>query len=195
MMEGHFLVALFLCTAINGEPFFFFPETMLPPIGTTYKFTFDGLVGTWKISGVYAIEAVTDDQSKTVIGYRNWQMYTGDFNQTFYGVSYANSWYPQALINPETKECENEFSETVNCTGWTKSKTIQWDNRCSIVRINSTVTGEMALTIYASSSDSTRPVYFSATTSISGIPVNMTVTYNFRSQTEEKIFPSVKCSF
>lgn len=194
-MKGYFLAVLFLVATVHGEPFLFFPEMMLPPVGTTYNFTFDGLVGTWKISGVYTIEAVMDGESKAVVGYRNWQVYTGELNQTFYGVSYANSSYPQALINPETGECENVFSETVNCTGWTKSTTLQWDNRCSIVRINSTVTGEMALTVYASSSDSTRPVYFSGTTSISGIPVNMTVTYNFRSQTEEKEFPSVKCSF
>ena len=50
--------------------FLFFPEHMLPPIGTTYNFTFDGLAGTWKISGIYAIQAVTSEDMKTIIGYR-----------------------------------------------------------------------------------------------------------------------------
>lgn len=199
MMKTNLILSLFLCIAIlgqsNGDPFLFFPESMLPPIGTTYNFTFDGLAGTWNISGIYTVQAVTDDDGKTILGYRNWQLYTGDLNQTFYGVSYKNNTYPQASINPQTQECENVFSETVNCTGWTSTEKTEWDNRCSIVRVNSSITGDMALTVQTSSTVLTLPVYFRGTTSISGVPVNMTVIYYFRSRTEEKIFPPVKCYF
>ena len=184
-----------LIGGINGHPFLFFPEHMLPPIGTTYNFTLDGLVGTWKISGIYAIQAVTGEDTKTIIGYRNWQLYTGDFNGTFYGVSYRNSTYPQALMNPKTQECENVFSEVVNCTNWANTDVIQWDSRCSIVRLNSTITGAMSLTIRASNSDLKHPVYFTGTTYISGLSMNMTVTYDFLSQTEGKNFPYIKCYF
>lgn len=196
MTKAYFIVALFLLVGhINGDPFLFFPESMLPPIGTTYNFTFDGLLGTWKISGVYAVQAVTDDDRKTIIGYRNWQVYMGDLNQTFYGVSYKNNSYPQASINPQTQECVDAFTENINCTGWTSAEKTEWDNRCSIVRLNSTITGEMALTLRTSTTVLTRPVYFSGTTSISGVPINMTVIYYFKSQTEEKTFPPVKCYF
>jgi hypothetical protein len=192
-------ILIILCTVIiggiNGHPFLFFPEHMLPPIGMTYNFTFDGLVSTWKISGIYAIQAVTSEDMKTIIGYRNWQLYTGELNATFYGVSYKNSTYPQALVNPKTQECENVFSEILNCTNWTPIDVIQWDSRCSIVRLNSSITGEMSLTIHASTSDLKRPLYFTGTTYISGSPMNMTVTYNFLSQTEEKNFPYIKCYF
>lgn len=180
---------------IIGEPFLFFPEDMLPPIGTTYNFTFDGLVGSWKISGIYTIQAVTDKDMKTVIGYRNWQLYTGELNETFYGVSYKNNSYPQALVNSQTHECENVFSETINCTSWANTETVKWNSRCSIVRLDSPITGEMSLIIHASTTDLTRPMNFSGTTSISGSPVNMTVTYSFLSQTKQKIFPYVKCYF
>ena len=189
------LFFIVIISGINGDPFLFFPEHMLPPIDTTYNFTFEGSVETWKISGLYAIQAVTSDDMKTVIGYRNWQVYTGGLNETFYGVSYFNSTYPQALVNPVTGECENAFSETVNCSRWLNIDILEWYSRCSIVRINSTITGEMSLGIRASNSDLKRPVHFTGTTYISGVPMNMTITYNFLSQTEGKNFPYIKCYF
>jgi hypothetical protein len=195
----NFISTLFLVTVIineiHGDPFMFLPEDMLPPIGTTFNFTFDGALGALQVSGIYTIQPVIDHDMKTIIGYRNWQSYTGQFNGTFYGVSYKNGTYPQALINPNTQECENVFSETVNCTGWSNTAIIRWDNRCSIVRTDSPVTGDMSLTLYASKSDSKRPVNFIGITSISGTPVNMTVIYNFLFKTEQKNFPYIKCSF
>jgi hypothetical protein len=194
-----FIIAVFLFTIIiseiNGDSFLFFPEHMLPSIGTTFNFTFDGLLGTWKVSGSYFIQPVTDPEMKTIIGYRNWQSYTGQFTGIFYGVSYKNGTYPQALINPNTQECENVFSEILNCTNWANTEIVRWDSRCSIVRIDSPITGNMSLTLYTSNSDLKRPANFIGTTSISGSSDNMTITYQFLSKTEQKNFPYIKCYF
>jgi hypothetical protein len=195
----HFIITLFLFTVftseINGDPLLFFPPPMLPPIGTTYNFTFDGLINTMRVSGIYAIEPVVDQDMKTIIGYRNWQSYTGEFTGIFYGVSYENGSYPQALVDPKTQECINVFVETLDCTGWLNTKIVQWDSRCSIVRIDPPVTGDMSLTLHASNSDLKRPVDFIGTVSISGSPDKTTITYNFLSKVEQKNFPYIKCYF
>lgn len=188
------LLSIVIFSGINGDPFLFFPEHLLPPIGTTYNYTFEGFVGTWKASGTYFVEPVTDSDMKIIVGYRNWQSYTGELTGIFYGISYKNGTYPQALVNPNTQECENAFSEKINCTNWSSTMNTRWDNECSIVRIDSPITGSMSLTLYTSSSDLKRPVNFSGTTTISGSPVNMTVTYSFLSKTEQKNFPYIKCS-
>ncbi len=189
-----FLFAVII-SEINGDPFIFFPENMLPSIGNTFNFTFEAVFDTWKASGIYFIQPVTDQDMKTIIGYRNYQSYTGGFTGIFYGVSYLNGTYPQALINPNTQECENVFSEILNCTHWANKDILIWNNFCSIVRIDSPVTGNMSLILHASNSDLTRPKDFIGITNISGSPVNMTVSLNFLSQTEQKNFPYVKCYF
>jgi len=194
-----FIITLLFSTVIfsetNGGPFLFLPEHMLPSIGTTFNLTFEGLLDTQRVFGIYFVQPVTDPEMKTIIGYRNWQSYTGDFIGIFYGVSYLNGTYPQAIINPNTQECENVFAETVNCTSWSSAINTRWDNECSIVRIDSSITGNMSLILYTSISDLKLPVKFIGTTSISGSPVKMTVTLSFLSKIEQKNFPYVKCYF
>jgi len=194
-----FAITLFLfaviISEINGVPFLFFPEHMLPTIGNTFNYTFEGVLSTLKVSGFYFIQPVTDTDMKTIIGYRNWQSYIGDFTGIFYGVSYFNETYPQALINPNTQECEYVFSEIINCTHWANKDILIWNSFCSIVRIDSPVTGNMSLALHASNSDPTRPRNFIGTTVISGSPVNTTLSLNFLSKTEQKNFPYVKCDF
>ncbi|CAF3866847.1 unnamed protein product [Adineta steineri] len=168
---------------------------MLPPIGTTYNFTFSGLFTTMKVSGIYSIEPVTAQDMKTIIGYRNWQSYTGEFTGIFYGISYFNGTYPQALVDPNTNECTNVFTETVDCTSWLNTEIVRWDSRCSIVRIDPPITGDMSLTLRASTSDLKRPSDFNATVSITGSPDKTTISYRFLSQVEQKNFPYIKCSF
>jgi hypothetical protein len=194
-----FIITLLFFTVIfsetNGGPFLFLPEHMLPSIGSTFNLTFEGLLDTQRVFGIYFVQPVTDPEMKTIIGYRNWQSYTRDFTGIFYGVSYLNGTYPQAMINPNTQECENVFAETVNCTSWSSAINTRWDNECSIVRIDSSITGNMSLTLYTSISDLKLPVKFIGTTSISGSPVKMTVTLSFLSKIEQKNFPYVKCYF
>ena len=188
-------IALFLLTSLfgtnYGDWFLFMPERMLPPIGTTFNFTFQGQFADWKIEGVYTVQPVVDESTKTIIGYRNWQLYSGDFTGIFYGVSYKNSTYPQATINSQTQECENVFSETTNCTTWMNRNITRWDSRCFIARTSSPITGEMAMTIYSSTTDLNR---FSETY-ITGSPTNISLNYRFLSQTIQTNFPYVKCDF
>jgi hypothetical protein len=198
-MMKNFLASLFLFTVnisdINANPFLFFPQLMLPSIGTTFNFTFDGLISTMRVSGVYSIQPVIDQDMKTIIGYRNWQSYTGDFNGTFYGVSYENGTYLQALIDTNTQECINVFSEIMNCTSWLNIQIVRWDSRFSFIRVDSPITGDMTMTLRASTSDLKRPVSFTTIASITGVPDKTTITYDFSSKTEVKAFPYVKCYF
>ncbi len=189
-----FLFTVFI-SEINGDPLLFLPQHMLPPVGTTFNFTVDGFIDKMQISGVYTIQAVTDQDMKTIIGYRNWQSYTGGFTGIFYGVSYKNGSYPQALVDPNTNECNNVFIEILNCTSWLNTNIVKWDSRCSIVRVDPPITGEMSLTLYASTSDLKRPLDFSGTASMSGSPDKTTVTYHFQSKVEQKNFPTIKCYF
>ncbi|CAF0940718.1 unnamed protein product [Rotaria sordida] len=168
---------------------------MLPSIGTTFNFTFNGLLNTMHVSGIYTIQPVIDQDMKTIIGYRNWQLYTGEYSGIFYGVSYNNGTYLQALIDPNTQECNNVFAEIVNCTNWLNTEIIRWDNQCSIVRVDSPISGEMSLTLDASECDLTRPEKFSATATMSGSPDKTTITYRFLSKIEQKNFPYIKCYF
>ena len=59
---------------------------MLPPIGLTYNVTFTGFAVTTPVAGVYAIQTVTANNRETIIGYRLWQGYTADTNETIYTV-------------------------------------------------------------------------------------------------------------
>ncbi|CAF1198595.1 unnamed protein product [Rotaria sp. Silwood1] len=168
---------------------------MLPSVGTTFNFTFNGLFNTMNVSGIYTIQPVTDEDMKTIIGYRNWQSYTGDFSGIFYGVSYNNGTYLQALIDPNTQECNNVFAEIMNCTSWLNTEIIRWDSQCSLIRIDSPVSGEMSLTLNASECDLARPVNFIGTASISGVPDKTIITYEFLSKIEQENFPYIKCYF
>jgi hypothetical protein len=197
-MKGFIITLLFFAVILsetNGGPFLFLPEHMLPSIGSTFNLTFEGLLDTQRVFGIYFVQPVTDAEMKTIIGYRNLQTYTGDYTGIFYGVSYLNGTYSQALINPDTQECENVFAEVVNCTNWSSIMNTTWDNECSIVRIDSSITGNMSLTLKAPLSDLNRPVTFVGTTSISGSPINMTFAYIFLSKVEQKNFPFIKCYF
>lgn len=194
LISALFISAVFY-SGIYGDPFLFLPEKMLPPVGVIQNFTFDGAVGTWKVSGSLIIESVTDSDNKTIVGYRTWQTYVGEYVGTFYGVSYKNGTYPQALINSRTQECENIFYENLKCTGWTNSMNIRWENECSVVRVDPPITGIMGLTLYTSNSDLLRPVNYIGETYISGAPVNITTTFHFLTETEQKNFPSIKCPF
>jgi hypothetical protein len=183
-----------ISSEINGDPLLFLPQHMLPSIGNTFNFTFNGFVGTMNVSGVYTIQPVIDQDMKTIIGYRNLQSYTGEFNAIFYGVSYINGSYPQALIDPNTQECNNVFVETLDCTSWLNTEIVRWDSRCSFVRIDPPITGSMSLTIRASTSDLKFPATSIATASISGAPDTI-ISYKFLSKIEQKNFPNIKCSF
>ncbi|CAF3460719.1 unnamed protein product [Rotaria socialis] len=192
-------VTVFLFTAvifeINADPFVFFPQHLLPPIGTTFNFTFDGSLSTIHVSGVYSIQAVTGPDMKTIIGYRNWQSYSGGYSAIFYGVSYLNGTYLQALVDPNTQECINVFSEIMDCTNWLNTGIVNWDSRCSFVRVDSPISGAMTLTIVVSTSDLMRPANFSGTTTMTGSPDKVTIAYQFLSKTVEKNFPYIKCYF
>ncbi|UJR15536.1 hypothetical protein I4U23_002475 [Adineta vaga] len=184
-----------ILSKINGNPFLFFPKHMLPSLDTSFNFTFNGHMTTMTVSGIYTVEPVTDQDMKTIIGYRNWQSYTGEYTGIFYGVSYFNGTYLQALIDPNTQECTNVFSEVLDCTDWLNTAIVKWDSRCSIIRTDPPITGEMILALRASTSDLTRPSNFSGTVTITGSPDKSTITYDFLSKTVQKNFPYVKCYF
>lgn len=188
------LFALVL-NGINGEAFLFFPRPMLPPAEKTFTFTFQGHMMDLAVSGVYALQAVLGADMKTVIGYRNWQSYTGGYSGTFYGVSYFNGTYPQALIDADTQQCTNIFSEALDCTSWRNTEIVKWDSRCSIVRADPPITGEMVMSLRASTSELTRPLNFTGTVTIDGSPDKMTIAYDFLSKTDQKNFPTVHCPF
>lgn len=194
-----FIMTLVLFTAIsseiNGDPFIFFPRHMLPPVGITFNLTFNGVFNKMKVSGVYAIQAVTDQDMTKIIGYRNWQSYTGEFTGIFYGVSYVNGSYPQALVDPSTDECTNAFVEIMDCTSWSNTQIVRWDSDCTLTRIDPPITGDMQLTLRASTSDLKRPESVNATASLTGIPDKTTVTFEFLTKAEQKNFPNVICPF
>ncbi|CAF4109543.1 unnamed protein product, partial [Adineta steineri] len=99
------------------------------------------------------------------------------------------------LVDPNTNECINVFTETVDCTSWLNTEIVRWDSRCSIVRIDPPITGDMSLTLRASTSNLKRPSDFNATVSITGLPDKTTISYRFLTQVEQKSFPYIKCSF
>jgi hypothetical protein len=179
----------------TGDPLYFFPRAMLPPVNKTFTFAFEGLMMTLPVSGIYAVQPATDHDMKTIIGYRNWQSYTGGYSALFYGVSYFNGTYLQALIDPNTQECTNVFSEELDCTGWLNTEIVRWDSRCSLVRTSPPITGKMSTTLRASTSDLMRPLNSSSTVTITGSPDTMTISYEFLSKTDQKNFPYVKCAF
>lgn len=189
-----FLVTLTI-VEIHGDPLMFFPQHMLPPIGTTFTFTFNGMFNTLNVSGVYAIQTVVDEDTKTVIGYRNWQSYTGEYTGIFYGVSYNNRSYSQALIDPNTHECNNAFVEVMNCTSWSNTGIINWSNRCSLVRVDSPISGTMSLTLTVSKLDLTRPVTTTAIATIDGSPDEAKLFYQYLTKSDQEKFPYIKCSF
>ena len=137
------------------DPFLFFPPAMLPvkPAGWAYTGIYLGL----KISGEYYMTPVDNGDNK-VIGYREYQTLENKlFSQTVYGTSYLNGSFPQALINGT--HCENPFVENLNCTGWIFEKleglNYKYDNACSMVRLNSTITGNLTMSVLSQPGDPT----------------------------------------
>lgn len=180
---------------VQGGPFLFFPQEMLPMNDTTYNFTFDGFLNTARVSGVYILQPVFDHTTQTIIGYRNYQSYAGEYQALFYGVSYLNTTYLQALIDPNTQQCINVFAETMNCTEWSNTAVRQWESNCSLVRDGTSISGEITNLVRTSSTDLDKPNSYSGTATITGSSETSTISYEFLSQTEEKSFPQVNCYF
>jgi hypothetical protein len=183
-----FYTLLLSLSIVQGEPFLFFPQEMLPTSDTTYNFTFTGLLDTARVSGVYILQPVFDHTNQTIIGYRNYQSYVGDFQALFYGVTYLNTTYLQALIDPNTHQCINVFAETMNCTKWSNTEAHQWQSNCSLVRDGTSISGEITNLIRSSSTDSKKPSSYIGTARITGLSETTTISYEFLSQTEENLF-------
>ena len=182
-------------STIRAEPFLFFPQQMLPTCNTTYNFTFNGFLSTARVSGVYALQPVFDRTTQTIIGYRNFQSYTGEYEALFYGVTYLNGTYLQALIDPSTRQCTGVFAETMNCTGWSNTGVRQWESACSLVRDGTPISGSITNLIRTSATDPKQPTSYVGTASITGSPETTTISYEFSSQTKEHSFPEVICYF
>lgn len=189
-----FLLITFIVIEINAEPYLMFPQHMLPPIGTTYNITFNGVVNTIPLSGVYAIQAVTTQDKKITIGYRLWQGYSGEVNEIVYTVSYTNGTGFQASINPDTQECISVYPQQINCTGWSNTNSLRWNNLCLDLSTEE-YKSVARMTVDADASDLKRPVSLNITITTDGSPYNLFAGYQFSSKTEGKNFPSVKCSF
>ena len=179
----------------TAHPFLFFPSEFLPCSGVTWNMTFDGFLDTIPISGVYAVQTVINQSTKKIIGYRNWQTYNSGLNETFYGVSYLNGTYLQALIDRNSHQCFGVFTEQMNCTEWSQTQENEWESRCLIVRTDSPIRGEMTNYLRVSNTNPKRPESYVGTVSIDGSALNTTVSFDFQSLDEGTLFPSVQCYF
>ena len=189
-----FLFITLIIVEISAESYLIFPQHMLPPIGTIYNFTFNGIVNTVPLSGIYAIQAVTSEDKTTIIGYRLWQGYLGESNEIVYTVSYTNGTGFQAFVDPKTQECNSVYPQKIDCTGWLNANILAWDNVC--VNLSTEEYKSVAkMTVDADASDIKRPVKLNITITMDGSPHPIVATYQFSSEIEGKTFPSVKCDF
>jgi hypothetical protein len=187
-----FLLISFVISEIIAEPYLMFPQHMLPPIGITYNITFNAVVNTIPLSGVYAIQAVTTQDMKTIIGYRMWQGYSGEISEIVYTVSYTNGTGFQASVDPKTQECSDMYPQKINCTGWSNTNILKWKNLC--VNLSTEEFKSVArMTVDTDASDSKRPLNLDITITTDGSPYTISANYHFSSQTEGKLFPAVKC--
>ncbi|CAF1210683.1 unnamed protein product [Rotaria sp. Silwood1] len=167
---------------------------MLPPTGITYNITFKGVTNTIPVSGVFAIQTVTAEDKKTIIGYRLWQGYTRQTNEIIYTVSYTNGTGLQATVNPDTQECISVYSQQINCTGWSSTNVLRWNNLCSDFSTEEHKSISR-MTVNADASDLKRPISLNMTITMDGTPYKLFSTYQFSSKTEGETFPHVKCGF
>ncbi|CAF1383919.1 unnamed protein product [Rotaria sordida] len=171
-----------------------FPQHMLPPTGITYNMTFKGVVNTVPLSGIFAIQTITAQDEKTIIGYRLWQGYTGETNEVVYTVSYTNSTGFQASVDPDMQECISTYPQQINCTGWSSTNILRWNNLCSDLSTEE-YKSIAKMTVDTDASDFTRPVSLNITITTQDSPYRLFSTYQFSSKTEGKVFPHVKCGF
>ncbi|CAF1230404.1 unnamed protein product [Rotaria sordida] len=167
---------------------------MLPPIGITYNITFKGVTNTIPVSGVFAIQTVTTQDEKAIIGYRLWQGYTGQTNEVIYTVSYTNGTGFQASVKPDTQECISVYPQQISCTGWSSANNLIWKNLCSDLSTEESKS-IAKMTVDADASDLKRSVSLNITITMDSLPYKLFSTYQFSSKTEGKIFPHVKCGF
>ena len=182
-------------STLDAGPLLFFPEHLLPRSGVTFNYTFNGMFTNLNVSGVYTLQPVLDETTSTIIGYRNWQSYVGEFTGIFYGVSYLNGTYPQALIDPDTQQCINVFSEAINCTDWLKTDAARWDSVCSIVRPGTPITGVMANSVRTDVPDRRSLMSYASLLRFGDPPETATVSFDFLTRTESTSFANVKCDF
>lgn len=196
MIKTMMLAFLFITSIIievNAEPYLIFPQHMLPPIDTTYNFTFTSFAVTTSVAGVYAIQPITAKDRITLIGYRLWQGYTGETNETLYTVSYKNGTSFQAGVDPSTRECFAVERQQINCTGWSSTDVLVWNNTC-LETSRKEPKSITKMTVGADASHLKHPVSLNFTITIDGTPFPLFSSFQFTSQTKGKYFPHVKCN-
>ncbi|CAF1491253.1 unnamed protein product [Didymodactylos carnosus] len=184
---------LWTLSCIMSAPFEFLPIDMLPN-STTYRFNYDGKLLGMKISGVWFVQALWSNNNQEIVGYRNWQSIIGDFSEIFYGVSYLNGSYIQALVDPVNNTCIHIFVETVNCTGWLQFEGQNLSrNTCDIQRDGTEINGQMIIDITSSTIDRTMPFNFTAVIRIDN--QESEVIMIFSEKYTDSTMPEVLCFF
>ncbi|CAF3085983.1 unnamed protein product [Rotaria socialis] len=187
-------LATFFVININAEPYLIFPQHMLPPIGHTYNVSFTGTAVTTPVAGVYSIQAVTANNQETIIGYRLWEGYTRDTREILYTVSYSNGTSFQAGVDPDTGKCFAAERLDVNCTGWSSTDVLKWNNKC-LEKSKQEPKSSTKMIVQADTSNLRRPIGLNLTITIEGTPIPLFSTFQFSSETKGKHFPHVKCNF
>lgn len=192
---------------INGDPYFIWPQHMLPSSGETFSFTTAStLNGISSTTSELFIQPVVTQNSKTVIGYRPYgltDLGNGGIVE-FVSVSYTNGSIFSRQFHRQSGECYKFPGDMVfNCKSWSRIDMLTYEHRCHIIEFNEDHqrhwdVGEQVLTLHIKITDLTRPVFISHNTTSPGGPnagLPLVSVINYLKKNGHAIFPYIKCEF